>query len=248
MFKNSVIIIDDETGIRNNLKYQLRLLQPDITIIDEAENVQKGIALLTKHEPDIVFLDIEMPDGTGFEVVKQCPNLKAKVIFITAHNHYAVQAFKVSALDYLLKPIDMEDLENALQKANNALEKENMQVKIHNFLENAETKQKKIVLKNADSIAVVAISDIIRLEASDNYTIFYIQNSPHMLISKTLKEYEELLEEYDFFRIHQSHLINLHFFQRYEKKEGGFVVMKDNSILPLASRKKDVFLKMLEQL
>ncbi len=251
MLKNSVIIIDDEAGIRNNLKHQLKLLQPQIHIIGEAENVKNGVKLLEEYQADIIFLDIEMPDGTGFDVLKQVSRIKSKVVFITAHNHYAVQAFRFSALDYLLKPIDIEELESALQKANMQLEKESVQLKMSAFLDNIEdmsAKRKKIVLKNSDSISVVSIADIVRLEASDNYTTFYFQHANPIIISKTLKEYEELLEEYGFFRIHQSHLINLNFFHKYEKKDGGFVVMKDNNIVPIATRKKDAFLKILEQL
>ncbi len=251
MSKNTIIIIDDEPSIRQNLKHQLKLIQPNVQIVAEANNVEESLAILQEYEAEIVFLDIEMPDGTGFDLLKKCQNFKSKLIFITAHNDYAVQAFKVCALDYLLKPIDLEELEIALEKANDQLHKENTQFKINTFLDNiADTnlKQKKIVLKTSESIEVVTISDIVRLESSNNYTSFYLKNGHNILISKTLKDYEDILEGYGFFRIHQSHLVNMIFFQKYEKKDGGLVVLKDGTMLPLSSRKKDAFLKVLESL
>jgi two-component system, LytTR family, response regulator len=238
----NVCIVDDEANIRQNLKHQLKLIDLPINILGEADNVAKGLALLHEHEPDIVFLDVEMPDGKGFDILRQMPDLQAKVIFITAHNHYAVEAFKFSALDYLLKPLDSEELEKALRKAFQSIEKESYQLKINAFLNNMEdvsTKYKKIVLKNSDSIFAVNISEIIRLEASNNYTTFYTETNPPIIVSKTLKDYEDLLSQYGFYRIHQSHLINLNFFSRYDKKDGGMVIMKDKTILPISLKKKD---------
>jgi two-component system LytT family response regulator len=230
------------------LKHQLKLIQPDIKILGEAENVAQGLALLREQEPDMVFLDVEMPDGKGFDILRQMPDLQAKVVFITAHNHYAVEAFRFSALDYLLKPVDSEELQMAISKAFQALEKESYQLKVNAFLNNMEdvsTKYKKIVLKNSDSIFAVLISEIIRLEASNNYTTFYIENQAPIIVSKTLKDYEDLLSNYGFYRIHQSHLINLNYFSRYDKKDGGQVVMKDKTSLPISTKKKDQLFEFL---
>lgn len=249
--KISVMIVDDEAGIRQNLKHQLNLLDINFNLVAESENVTKAVNILQEIQPDVIFLDIEMPDGTGFDVLKQVDISKSKVIFITAHNIYAVQAFRFSALDYLLKPIDIEELESAMQKVEKEIEKEINQFKINNFLENIEemsNKRKKIVLKNSDSIYAVSIADIVRLESSDNYTTFYFANNTKVIISKTLKEYEDMLDEYGFFRIHQSHLINLQYFQKYDKKDGGSIILKDNINLPLSSRKKESLLRILEQL
>ncbi|TAE19980.1 MAG: DNA-binding response regulator [Bacteroidetes bacterium] len=225
-------IVDDEAGMRNNLKYQLNALNLPVRLVGEACNVAEGIALLQEQEPDLVFLDVEMPDGKGFDLLKKMPELSAKVIFVTAHNHYAVEAFAVG-------------------KALQAKEKESYQLKINTFLNNMEdisTKYKKIVLKNSDSIFVVNVSDIIRLEASNNYTTFFVENQPPIMVSKTLKEYEEILTNYGFYRVHQSHLINLNFFARYDKKDGGVVVLKDKTTLPIAAKKKDLLFEYLERL
>ena len=244
-------IIDDEAGMRNNLKHQLNTLNLPVRLVGEATNVAEGIALLQEQEPDLVFLDVEMPDGKGFDLLKQMPNLPAKVIFVTAHDHYAVEAFRFSALDYLLKPIDADELQLAVGKALQAVEKESYQLKINTFLNNMEdvsTKYKKIVLKNSDSIFAVNVSEIIRLEASSNYTTFHIENQTPIIVSKTLKDYEDILVGYGFYRIHQSHLINLNHFARYDKKDGGMVVLKDKTILPISPKKKDVLFEYLEKL
>ncbi len=244
-------IIDDELGMRNNLKYQIKALDLPIRLVGEATCVAEGVALVQAQEPDLVFLDVEMPDGKGFDVLKQLPELSAKVIFVTAHNHYAVEAFRFSALDYLLKPIDPDELQLAVGKAMEAIEKEGYQLKVNAFLSNMEdvsTKYKKIVLKNSDSIFAINVSEIIRLEASNNYTTFYTENQSPIVVSKTLKEYEEMLAEYGFYRIHQSHLINLNFFARYDKKDGGTVVLKDKTALPIALKKKELLFEYLEKL
>lgn len=220
-------------------------------LVGEACNVAEGITLLQNQEPDLVFLDVEMPDGKGFDLLKQMPDLSAKVIFVTAHNHYAVEAFRFSALDYLLKPIDADELQLAVGKAVHALEKESYQLKINTFLNNMEdvsTKYKKIVLKNSDSIFAVNISEIVHLEASNNYTTFFIENQTPIVVSKTLKEYEDMLTAYGFYRIHQSHLINLNYFARYDKKDGGVVVLKDKTTLPISAKKKDMLFAYLEKL
>ena len=220
-------------------------------LVGEACNVAEGITLLQNQEPDLVFLDVEMPDGKGFDLLKQIPDLSAKVIFVTAHNHYAVEAFRFSALDYLLKPIDADELQLAVGKAVHALEKESYQLKINTFLNNMEdvsTKYKKIVLKNSDSIFAVNISEIVHLEASNNYTTFFIENQTPIVVSKTLKEYEDMLTAYGFYRIHQSHLINLNYFARYDKKDGGVVVLKDKTTLPISAKKKDMLFAYLEKL
>ena len=244
-------IIDDEAGMRNNLKHQLNALNLPVRLVGEACNVAEGITLLQNQEPDLVFLDVEMPDGKGFDLLKQMPDLSAKVIFVTAHNHYAVEAFRFSALDYLLKPIDADELQLAVGKAVHALEKESYQLKINTFLNNMEdvsTKYKKIVLKNSDSIFAVNISEIVHLEASNNYTTFFIENQTPIVVSKTLKEYEDMLTAYGFYRIHQSHLINLNYFARYDKKDGGVVVLKDKTTLPISAKKKDMLFAYLEKL
>jgi two-component system LytT family response regulator len=247
----TVCIIDDEEGIRKNLKNQFNMLQLPVNVTGEANSVGTGITLLQEKQPDIAFLDVEMPDGKGFDILKQLTDIPTQFIFITAFNQYAVEAFRFSALDYLLKPIDEDELQQAIQKAKIFLEQQSYQFRLGVFLNNMEdisTKYKKLVLKNSDSIFAINISEIVHLQASNNYTTFYLENQAPIVVSKTLKEYEELLSRYGFYRIHQSHMINLNFFSRYDKKEGGVVVLKDKTTLPISAKKKDGLFEFLENL
>jgi two-component system LytT family response regulator len=247
----TVCIIDDEEGIRKNLKNQFAFLQLPVSVTGEADSVSTGVALLQEKQPDIAFLDIEMPDGKGFDILRQLADIPTKIIFITAFNQYAVEAFRFSALDYLLKPIDSEELEEAVRKARNLLEQQSYQFRLGVFLNNMEdisTKYKKLVLKNSDSIFAVNISEIIHLQAFNNYTTFFLEKQSPIVVSKTLKEYEETLSRFGFYRIHQSHLINLNFFSRYDKKDGGVVVLKDKTTLPISAKKKEGLFEFLENL
>lgn len=241
----TALLIDDDVNLRNGMKQMLTRYAPDIKIIGEADSVVSGVEALIKLDPQVVFLDIQLGDGTGFDILEQVAQQKGKsssnIVFITAHEQYAIKAFRFSALDFLLKPVDPDELEKVIEKIKKALDKndyshidlllENIRKKVDNF--------KRIALSTADGIHLFEISDIIRCESEDNYTKFYIKNSKPILISKTLKEYEELLAEHGFERIHQSHLINLSFLKSYIKKDGGYVVMSDNSNLPVSQRKKD---------
>jgi len=245
------IIIDDEQGARENLKRYLKSLAPEIKVIAEGENVKKGIEVITSQSPELIFLDVEMPDGSGFDLLRKINQINFKIIFTTAHQKYAIDAFKFSAIDYLLKPIDPEDLQIAIQKANEEINKDLLQAKVNtllNNLQNQKTEAKKIVLKDSSSIHIIQVTDILRLEASDNYTIFYLNNGQNIVISKTLKEYENLLEGSNFFRVHQSHLINLSALKRYDKKNGGLIIMNDESEIPIAKRRKEKFLKVLNNI
>ncbi len=241
----TALLIDDDVNLRNGMKQMLTRYAPDIKIIGEADSVVSGVEALIKLDPQVVFLDIQLGDGTGFDILEQVAQQKGKsssnIVFITAHEQYAIKAFRFSALDFLLKPVDPDELEKVIEKIKKALDKndyshidlllENIRKKVDNF--------KRIALSTADGIHLFEISDIIRCESEDNYTKFYVKNSKPILISKTLKEYEELLAEHGFERIHQSHLINLSFLKSYIKKDGGYVVMSDNSNLPVSQRKKD---------
>jgi two-component system LytT family response regulator len=249
--KLSACIIDDDHFVRNSIKNLIKTFELPVSILGEANSVAKGIELLQEYSPDLIFLDVEMPDGQGFDLLQQMPKIEAEVIFITAHNNYAVEAFRFSALDYLLKPIDIEDLSEAVQKAQNTLSKKNYDLKISAFVNNMEdisTKYKKMILSNSESIFSVTISDIIRLEANNNYTCFYVHNQEKPIwISKTLGEYEKILAEYGFFRAHQSHIINLNFLSYYDKKTTK-IILKNNDVLPLANSKKDAFLALLGEI
>lgn len=240
------VLIDDDINLREGMKGLLSLYAPDISIIGEADSVASGVETLSRLNPQVVFLDIQMNDGTGFDMLEKLAEIQGKInshiIFITAYEHYAIKAFRFSALDFLLKPVNPDDLEKVIDKIRNVLEKDNDYSHIDLLLENIRKKAdnfKRIALSNSDGIHLLDISDIIRCESDDNYTKFFVKNRKTILISKTLKEYEELLTEHDFVRIHQSHLINLAYVKQYVKKDNGFVLMTDGSQLPISQRKKE---------
>lgn len=240
------IIIEDTDAARNILTAYIKKLCPNLELIDVAKNVKEGLELIKKVKPQLVFLDVEMPDGTGFELLKSLPSIDFKVIFTTAHERYALQAIKFSALDYLLKPIDPEELVEAVAKAKASTEEENSGLKIKTLLQNIEATQnapKTLVVKDKYGIQLVNIEDIIRLEAMGNYTQFHIKNQSSILVSKTLKEYETMLPVKHFFRSHYSHLVNLDYLLRYDHREGNVLMLKDGSEVPLATRKKALLLE-----
>jgi two-component system, LytTR family, response regulator len=251
----TAVIIDDDTNLRNGLRELLSFYAPDIKIIGEAEDVASGVEVIDRLKPQVVFLDIQLHDGTGFDVLEKIAQKNGKttshIVFITAHEEYAIKAFRFSALDFLLKPVDPDELENVIGKIKKVLEKNDSYAHIDLLLENIRKKVdnfKRIALTTADGIHLYEVSDIIRCEGEDNYTTFFIKNNIPVIISKTLKEYEDLLSEYGFERIHQKHLINLAYLKSYVKKEGGFVVMADNAQLPISARKKERLQELIKSL
>ncbi|MCD4682131.1 MAG: LytTR family DNA-binding domain-containing protein [Bacteroidales bacterium] len=243
----SVVVIDDEQKARETIINILALSNTNLNVVGEADDINSAYDLINKKHPDLVLLDINLPDGTGFDLIKMFSRINFKVVFITAHEEYAIKAFKFTALDYILKPITAGDLLQAVEKANESINKEENELKINTFLSNLE-KIKKIVLKTSESIHIVRIKNIIRCEADVNYTTFYLDNDEKLLVSKTLKEYAELLDSSGFFRTHQSHLVNQDHILRYDKTEGGHLVMDNESIVPVASRKKDELFKLFERM
>lgn len=245
-----IVLVDDDATVRDNIRTLLSIYAPEHEVVAEADGVKTGLACLKKHEPDLLLLDVEMKDGTGFDLLSFYGQFTFKVIFVTGHDAYAVKAFKFSAIDYVLKPIDPEDLQSALKKASLPTDENEQNLKVANLIKNKETTQvdQKIVLKDAEAVYLVALKEIIRCESNANYTIFFLIDGRKLVISKTLKEYDALFQGQFFFRAHQSHLINLHHFDHYEKKEGGIVFMKDGSTLPVAIRKKELLMQALEKL
>jgi two-component system LytT family response regulator len=244
-----VLIIDDENRTRELIAKMIDSFGLDVKAIPEGENVQSGIEAIQKHQPDIVFIDIQMPDGTGFDVLRSIENKNFEVIFITAHEEFAIKAIKFSALDYLLKPVDTNELRSALEKALVRLadnpEPHQFEALQKNILPN---EKRRLVLKTQESVHVVELDQIIRCEADRNYTSFFLQDDKKILVSKTLKEYEILLTGYNFLRVQQSHLININYVDRYDKKNGGAVVMKNGAEVPLSPAKRELFFKKLENL
>jgi two-component system LytT family response regulator len=244
-----ILIIDDEKPTRELIKRMIDSFGFDVEIFIDGENVKSGVESIHRIQPDLVFLDIQMPDGNGFDVLKSVDQINFEVIFITAFQEYAIQAIKFSALDYILKPIDAEELRQSLSNALNKLNEksdENVYQALHHNIQ--PQNKRKLVLKTQESNYVVDIEDIIRCESDKNYTFFYLKTGKKILVSRTLKDYDILLSPFQFFRVQQSHLVNLNFVDRYDKQDGGSVIMKDGASIPLSPVKKDQFFKMLENL
>jgi len=240
------LIIDDEKSSRDTLRGFVKNYCQDIQVIGESESAEQGIDQIKKLQPDLIFLDIELPLGSGFDLLEACKHANFEVIFTTAHDQYALQAIKVCALDYLLKPISAADLINAVAKISERSHSGSSQPQIGAFVENISNLNKQlsnIVLPTLDGFIVVKISDIVRCEADKNYTFFIFTNNEKILVSKTLKEFDELLHDMDFIRVHQSHLINASHVQRYIKGSGGYVKMSDDSIIEVSRRKKELLME-----
>ncbi len=251
----TAVLIDDDKHLRTGLKALLERYTRDIAIVGEAESVKTGIGVIEQFRPQVVFLDIHLSDGTGFDILERLKEangrVNAHIVFITAHEQYAVKAFKFSALDFLLKPVDPEELQNTINKIREVVGKAHSFEHIDLLLENIRKKVdnfKRIALSTSDGVHLFEVADIIRCEAKINYTQFFIKNHKPVLISRTLKEYEELLAEHGFERIHQSHLINLSYLKSYIKTDGGYVVMADNTNIPIAQSKKEKLQELIRSL
>jgi len=245
------VIVDDEKRARETIRNILQLYCKDVEVVAEAGDIVAAAEVISKHKPDLVFLDVDMPGGTGFDLLKRTVPIDFKIIFITAFQEHAVKAFKFSALDYLLKPVDPDELVASIHKAMELIGKDGLNDKLQAFITNMENitrEVKKIVLNTSDSIHVVNVHEIVRCQSDSNYTEFYLLNNKKILVSNTLKEYDEMLSPYRFFRAHQSHLVNIDFIERYEKKEGGYLVMKDKSNVPVSVRKKESLIQLLEKI
>jgi len=203
------IIIDDEAPMRQTLESLLKMSCPHVKLVAKADGVKTGMAAIKKLHPDLVFLDIKMGDGTGFDLLKQLDTVDFKVIFITAYDQFAVKAFKFSALDYILKPVDPDDLAEAVHKAEKLVVKElSIQLgALEDHMVPGDRSGKKIILRTFDSVHLVNTREIVYCESDESYTVFYLLNGNKILVSNRLKEYDEMLNEYGFFRVHKSYLI-----------------------------------------
>lgn len=243
------VIIDDEKRTRELIAKLIESFNLGIETYPIGESVTTGLKAIESIHPDIVFLDIQMPDGTGFDLLKMIPQKTFEVIFITAHEEFAIKAIKFSALDYILKPIDPEELRRAVEKAIGSIDHKREESQFEALQLNIQpTQKRRLVLKTQESVHVVDLDKIIRCEADRNYTSFYLVDHKKILVSKTLKDYETLLTGHNFLRVQQSHLVNLDYVDRYDKAHGGSVIMKDGSQVPLSPAKRDIFFKILENM
>lgn len=242
-----ILIIDNEPELRAGLRELIQLNPGDQ--IEEAEGVKSGLERIASFDPDLVFLDIEMDDGTGFDLLRQLDQPGFQLIFTTAHNQYAIQAFKFSAMDYLLKPIDPTELTNSLDKARAAFRKADLNNQLAVLMQQLNIKpvtDRKIVLKDIESTYFVKIADILFCEAGGTYTKFYLDGADPILVSKNLKEYEAILEPHGFLRSHHSYLVNPDKIKMYDKTDGGALVLVSGHSIPVSQRKKEMILQILE--
>lgn len=247
----SIVIIDDEPMARVILSEIIKKYLPEYKIIGEANSVKESIKLLNSVTPDLVLLDIQLSDGNGFDILKQIKDLTSKIIFTTSFDNYALRAIKFSASDYILKPINPNELVQSIKKTFEDKNKSMNSNQWRSFLKELPEKNNainKIALSTHKGIELISINEIIRCQGDNSYTTFYISNGNKVVISKTLGYYEKLLNSQGFFRIHISHLINLNFIKLYIRGRGGEVVLKDNTILPVSRYKKDEFMKVLDKL
>jgi two-component system LytT family response regulator len=237
------IIIDDEPNNIENLQILLYQYCPEINIVATAMNADSGIDAIKEYQPDLIFLDIQMPGKSGFDVLRAFTNINFEIIFITAYDQYGIQAIKFSALDYLLKPININELKLAVEKARQKIIAKQKDYNIVNLLEYIKSGNKetpKIALPTLQEIMYVRVDDIIRCEASNNYTLFYLQNGEKVLVCKTLKEFSELLTPHNFIRTHQSHLVNLHFVKSFLREDGGTLFLTDQTKVPISRQNRDM--------
>ncbi len=248
----SAFIVDDMPQAIENLQEDLKTYCPEVAIIGTADGVVSGAKILKNLKPDILFLDIQLQDGSGFDLLEILPNANFQVIFTTASDAFAIKAFRFSAVDYLLKPIDPDDLMEAVKKikAQGAKPIPGQQAGLDLLLDTVKnrTSPNRLALHTQEKILLADIADIVRCESTGNYTHFHFADGSKILVTKTLKEYDKLLEEHHFIRVHQSHLINAQLIKEYVKTEGGYLVMKDGARVPVSVRKKPEVIKLLNTL
>tara|TARA_R110001592_G_scaffold63542_2_gene194504 strand:- start:443 stop:1195 length:753 start_codon:yes stop_codon:yes gene_type:complete len=249
MKKLTSIIVDDIPVALEMLCADIEKNHPEIEIIGKATSVIEAAKLLQKKQPDILFLDIMLGDGTGFDILEIVPNLQSKIIFVTASDAYAIKAFKFAAIDYILKPYSNEDLANSIAKAKEQIQPNKEQIAVlQDAIKNPVSTNQKISLHTSEKIIVVQLSEIIRCKSDNNYTTFYLENGQKILVSKTLKYFADMLKEHGFLRVHQSHLINTKYIKEFIKSDGGYLILKDKSNIPVSVRKRNEVIESLNNL
>ncbi|MBN3519228.1 response regulator transcription factor [Algoriphagus lutimaris] len=235
--KYNALLIDDEEGNRELLKRLLKQHCLRIGFIDQAASAKEALDKIQLTKPDVVFLDIEMPGGSGFDFLNEAGDIDFKIIFVTAYDSYALRAIKYSALDYLLKPVDPKELIHAVEKLEEQIgQQEKIDLLSYNL---SHDQDRRIALATQEEVIFARVSDIIRLQAEANYTKVFMENEPTVLLSGNLGHFEKLLKDQRFYRTHQSHLVNMKHVRKYVKTEGGYFLMDDGSQVPIARMKRD---------
>lgn len=244
------VIVEDEEMARKVLKSLLAQYCPDVMVCAEADDITSGQEMIEAFRPDLVFLDIEMPGGSGFKLLNNIKDIDFEVVFITAYEQFAIKAIRHDALDYLLKPVDPKELVAAVDKVKDAKYKKTLKKQYDNLFKNIDPEQlvvKKISISTSDKIHLIEVDDIIRCESDNYYTIIYFKDGTSLLVSKTLKEMEQKLEEYDFVRTHKSHLVNMRCIMNFIKDEM-MVLLTDGVKVPVSKRKKEKILEVINSL
>jgi len=238
------IIVDDEKFSRENLGTLIDEYCPELEVVGAAASAKAARTLVEEFDPDVIFLDINMPNEDGFDFLSSIPDKNFSVVFATAHNEYGIQAVKAEAVDYLLKPIDIEELQNTSKKLLlNTLERK-YKVKAGKSIPE---RIGKIIINHSQGFSIITLNDIIRLEGDSNYTKIYVKDEQYVITSKTLKELQEILSEPYFYRIHKSHIINLNFLKEYSNEDGGYAIMSDGSKIMISRRRHQEFIDKLRE-
>ncbi len=244
------LIIDDEEYVRESMTNMLSLHCPNVKIVGQAEGVKTGLDAIEASHPDLVLLDIKMKDGTGFDLLGKVATIDFKIIFVTAYDQYAINAFKFSALDYLLKPVESSELKEAVDKADKVIqyEIEKQLDALSSNLQGNDQSGKKIILKTLDNIYLVKVKDINYIESDGRYSNIFLVSDKKIVVTNNLKLYHEILGDLGFYRVHKSYLINLEYIQRFEKGDGGYVILENDARVPVASRKREGLLDLFDRL
>jgi len=241
------ILVDDEVSSLQNLQQKIVEFCPGIKVVATAQKPEEAIFLIRHHNPDVIFLDIEMPRMSGFRVLEELEDINAEIIFTTAYNHYAIDAIRISAFDYLVKPISVEDLQNAVKRLvvqHDRQTQEKLDV-LKKSLQESKSQEDRIAIPTSEGMEFINIKNIVRIESSSNYSKLYLLSGQTIVVTRLLKDFEEMLLAYRFYRVHHSHLINLTYIKKYIRGEGGQVVMQNGDVIDVARRKKDEFLKLI---
>lgn len=244
------VIIEDEINLRETNRLLLENNFPNISIVGEAGSVNEAIAVIKEGQPDIVLLDIELKDGNCFQVLQACKPFTFRPIFITAYNHYAIKAIKFSAIDYLLKPVNEFEFCHAINEAISSIDKEGINKQTETLEEQLDTSQrtKRIILKTAETIHITHIEDIIYCQSDNSYTTFYIHDKKEIIVSKSIKDFSEILEEHHFIRPHQSYLVNTAYIDKINKSNGASIVLNNGKEIPISKRMKSSILESIDKL
>lgn len=241
---NRACIIDDELNSRTTLSSFIGKYCPEIELVGQADGVQSGVELIEVVKPDVIFLDIQMNDGTGFDLIEKLSHRKVEIIFVTAFNEYAIKAFRYSAIDYLLKPINPEELVQAVNKLKDETRLSQIEQKLEALIQNKSSIQK-IAISSVEGIRLEEVSNVKYCESDNYYTTIYLRTGDKIVVSKTLKEYDKMLSGDGFYRIHQKYLVNISEIKNYSKSDGGFVTLNDGTTLTVSRRKKEGLLSVL---